>query len=109
MRSYKQWSGEERLASLKKTKAAISRGEIPPATKCQRCNQTKGIIQYHNHDYSDPIKYLEPLCWRCHMMLHSEHRWPDAVKRYFEEVASGKQYPPVYRRDSKKLDEPPCR
>lgn len=41
------------------------------------------------------------------MMLHSDHRWPEAVKKYFDEIASGKQYPPVYRHDFKQLDEHP--
>jgi len=30
------------------------------------------------------------------MMIHS--RYPESAKRYFAEVAAGKQYPPVYRK-----------
>ena len=72
MRDYKGWTGKERLASLKKTKAAIAAGIIPPPTKCNRCGRTTGRIDYHNHDYSDPIKNLEPLCQGCHIRLHRE-------------------------------------
>jgi transposase-like protein len=72
MRDYKGWTGKERLASLKKTKAAIAAGIIPPPTKCNRCGKTTGRIDYHNHDYSDPIKNLEPLCQGCHIRLHRE-------------------------------------
>ena len=99
MKSYKGWSAAQRGASYKKTKEAIERGEIPPPTKCNRCGQTQGIIQYHNHDYSHPTKYLEMLCWRCHMILHSIRRAPYAVNDYWSEMFQGKQYPPVYRHD----------
>jgi len=65
MRDYKEWTGQERLVSLKKTKEAIAAGIIPPPTKCNRCGKTTGRIDYHNHDYSDPVKYLEMLCQGC--------------------------------------------
>ena len=70
MRDYKGWTAAERLASLKKTKAAIAAGIIPPPTQCTRCGKTTGRIDYHNHDYSDPIKYLEQICQGCHTRLH---------------------------------------
>lgn len=70
MRDYKGWNAKERLASLKKTKTAIVAGIIPPPTKCNRCGKTTGRIDYHNHDYSDPIKYLEQICQGCHTRLH---------------------------------------
>lgn len=70
MRDYKGWTSKERLASLKKTKAAIAAGVISPPTKCNRCGKATGRIDYHNHNYSDPIKYLEPLCQGCHTRLH---------------------------------------
>jgi len=70
MRDYKGWSAAERMASLKKTKAAIAAGVIPLPSKCNRCGKETGRIDYHNHDYSDPIKYLEELCQGCHTRLH---------------------------------------
>ena len=70
MRDYKGWTAAERLASLKKTKAAIAAGIIPSPTQCNRCGKTTGRIDYHNHDYSDPIKYLEQICQGCHTRLH---------------------------------------
>ncbi len=70
MRDYKGWTAKERLASFAKTKAAIAAGIIPPPTKCSRCGKTTGRIDYHNNDYSDPIKYLEQLCQGCHTRLH---------------------------------------
>jgi hypothetical protein len=70
MKDFKQWTGKERLASFAKTKAAIAAGIIPSPTICNRCGKTTGRIDYHNHDYSDPIKYLEQLCQGCHTRLH---------------------------------------
>jgi hypothetical protein len=70
MRDYKGWTAKERLASFAKTKAAIAAGIIPPPTQCNRCGKTTGRIDYHNRDYSDPIKYLEQICQVCHTRLH---------------------------------------
>jgi hypothetical protein len=97
--NYKQWTGAERAASLAKTKAAIAAKIIPPASKCKICGQTDGIIQYHNEDYSDPIKYLRQSCWRCHMMHHSERRATETVKAYFDAVRAEKRFPPVHKHD----------
>ncbi len=104
MKSYKGWTGAQRTASLKKTNEAIRQGIIPKPKKCKRCGQEQGIIQYHNHDYSDPIKYLEPLCWRCHMVLHSESRAPEACAKYWEEIGAGKTHPPVFSHNFKILE-----
>lgn len=70
MRDYKGWTAKERLASFAKKKAAIAAGIIPPPTKCNRCGKTTGRIDYHNRDYSDPIKYLEQIGQGCHTRLH---------------------------------------
>src|SRR4051812_4475346 len=91
----RRFSPEERRVSSQKTSQAIQRGEIPPATECNRCKQTLGIIHYHNHDYADPIRYLEALCWRCHMIFHSSKFAPREAELYFEAVSAGKQWPPV--------------
>ncbi len=71
---YKQWTGKQRLASLRKTKKAIADGIIPPPTKCSQCGKTEGRIDYHNKNYDDPIKYLIPLCMTCHLRLHREEK-----------------------------------
>lgn len=84
------------MASYRLTKKAIAEGVIPKATVCNRCGQDQGIVMYHNHDYSDPIKYLESLCWRCHMVIHSEHINKEACDKYWEEIKNGNRYDPVY-------------
>ena len=74
MKRFKNWSAAERRKSGEKTYEAIQKGKIPKPSKCNRCGQTEGIIDYHNHDYSHPTKFLEQMCVRCHMMYHSVFR-----------------------------------
>lgn len=117
MNNYKKWTGAERAKSLRYHQVAIKMGLIQPPKKCRRCGQEKGIIQIHNHDYDVSLRVLpklidgtateeekaeldnayEPLCWRCHMMLHSYYRNKEAVKHYFDRVRNGEQDSPVYR------------
>lgn len=94
---YKQWTKAERDRSYRLTRLAILTGVIPPPSRCNRCGQAEGLIHYHNHDYSDPIKYLEQLCWRCHMVLHCEHRAPDACAAYWEAIRDGFRWAPVHK------------
>jgi hypothetical protein len=128
MKSYKKWSPEFRRASLKLTNKAKKHGWVQEPKCCNRCGQTEGILHLHNEDYDVtfytlekvfnrfPIsitddeltairEVLEPLCWRCHMMHHSVRRSPEAVKKYFKEIAGGKRYPRVLRHDFKILRE----
>jgi len=104
MKSYKQWSANDRHVSYEKTKKAIREGVIPPATVCQCCGQDEGKIMYHNEDYSDPIKYLIPLCWTCHMMLHSKYRTPKSYTKFFKDVKEGMMPKATYGHNWKNLD-----
>lgn len=101
MKDCGRWTAQQRRASLYQTKKAIRNGEIPPAKElgCNRCGQTEGIIEYHNDNYDDPVKYLEPLCFRCHMIHHSFHINPTACAKYWMEIGQGKQYPPLFKRN----------
>lgn len=86
MNDYKQWSATERQKSLALTNKAIANGEIPSPTKCNRCTATHKKMHYHNHDYSDHIKYLEAVCITCHRMLHRRFKDPLTVCEYFEQL-----------------------
>jgi hypothetical protein len=44
-------------------------------TVCCRCSQTEGIIEYHNAISNDRVRYLLPLCYRCHMIYHYYSAW----------------------------------
>lgn len=97
----KAWSKDERNCMAGHTKLIQEQGDIPHPRKlgCARCGQKEGIIHYHNHDYDHPWLHLEPLCWRCHLILHSWNRDQEACQRYWDEIAAGKQYPPVMQND----------
>ncbi len=98
---YKGFSPQQRQESYQKTRKAIRKGESPRPVEigCQRCGQKEGKIMYHNNDYSHPTKFLEALCWRCHMIHHSERINPEACKAYWESVAQGKIWRPVFKHD----------
>lgn len=130
--SYKKWTKEERNFSYELTKMAEARGWIKPRKKCGRCGQQEGIIHLHNEDYDvtikvlsdvflnipdgqEPVitpeqkaeidKVLEILCWRCHMIHHSAYRNPAACEKYWDEIKSGKMYPPVFKHNFAVLKE----
>lgn len=73
MNPYKQWTASERGKSLRETNRLIKAGIISKPKKCKRCGTTRNV-RYHNNDYSDPMKYLEPLCFRCHLKEHRQRR-----------------------------------
>lgn len=87
------WSPKQRSESAKKTRQAIKDGLYTPKGVCQRCGQNEGRIDRHNHDYSHPYKFLEEVCYRCHMMIHMEYRAPEQVAEYFRQVEAGRQWP----------------
>lgn len=95
------WTESERSASLRKTKAAIDEGKLlhPEVLGCNRCKQKQGLIDYHNHNYETPDTHLEPLCYRCHLVLHAERKCPKEVEEYFDGVAQGNQWPPLFTRN----------
>ena len=119
----KTWTGAERQESYKLTMKAISDGIITDKSKkvCERCGQEHGLIMLHNNDYDVTLMYLgayynrgweitpealkkisealEEMCWRCHMIHHSIRRNPTACALYWEQIARGKQFPPVYKHD----------
>lgn len=125
MNGYKKWSGIQREESLRLFKLAQKAGLIKYPRECSICGQTKGILMTHNKNYDVTLKYLPkllegsanemeikqvhevlmPICWRCHMILHSYKRNPNACREYFNEVKNGKQYPPVYKHDFDVLKE----
>jgi hypothetical protein len=102
MREYNGFTPEQRREAGRIQERAFKQGIIQRPRKCKRCGQEKGIIDAHLEDYNKPLEDIEPLCYRCHMIHHVAHnrdnKDPDCA-RYWAEVAEGKQYPPMFRRD----------
>ena len=125
MNGYKKWNGSQRQESLRLFNLAKKAGLIETPQKCKICGQTKGILMTHNKNYDVTLsnlpklldgkanemeislinEVLVPICWHCHMVLHSYHRNPSAFKKYFQEVKNGIQYPPVYKHNFDLLKE----
>jgi len=102
---YNGFDGKQRLKALAWLKGEYRAGRRVPPTVCDACGQEDGIIEAHSEDYSDPFgphtgKY--GLCFRCHMMLHSRDRNPEAWLRYKQMVLSGWRFEPAYSRDYRK-------
>jgi len=101
MRDYKGWTDAQRRASLEKTKEAIARGELAARpSRCERCGQDQGILEWHNEDYSHPTKHLVGVCYRCHIICyHSAHINAAAVEHYCQQIERGVRWPPMFKRD----------
>lgn len=103
MRTWHGFTDKMRNDGDKLVKQAIADGILPPPSRCSECGQTQGILHYHQDTYTDPVKYSRALCWRCHMVTHSEHVNKDACEAYWATVRAGKVWPPVYTSDFKIL------
>jgi hypothetical protein len=68
---------------------------------CEACGETRGHLDYHTEDYSKPFGshiYQYQLCFRCHMMVHSRFRMPEAWARYIDQLEAGAVYEPLWSR-----------
>lgn len=108
MSYYNGFSPQERMKGFRLVKKAIAEGKIPEAKTlgCCLCGQKSGIIMYHSEDYSldKIVGQVRPLCWTCHMMLHSRFRHPKSWTKYKAERKAGQVSPPVFRHDFSQLD-----
>lgn len=64
----------ERYAARLAVTMARKRGQIQPASACQRCNAVTAVDAHHP-DYSRPL-HVEWLCSTCHGIEHREGRTP---------------------------------
>ena len=89
MNPYNGFSPAQRARALSWLKREYAAGRRSPPTTCDGCGRTEGIIEAHSEDYSQPFgdhigRY--GFCYRCHMMLHSRVRAPEAWARYKAEL-----------------------
>ena len=102
MRSYNGFSPARRMEADAWLKAGVAAGRLEPPSRCMACGETRGIIDYHAEDYSQPFTAEKlaaiPLCFRCHMMLHARFRNPARWRRYIEQLEAGAMYRPLMSR-----------
>jgi len=104
MRSYNGFDSALRTRAGRWLNAEIAAGRVERPTECLACGQKRGRIDSHAEDYSEPFGphiYAFPLCFRCHMMIHS--RWGAgsvAFERYVEELEAGHRWPPTGHYDA---------
>lgn len=105
MRDYKGFTDKERRANQYQVNKAIKNGELahPCTLPCEMCGQDKGIREWHCEDYTPEVamQSLHCLCWRCHRNHHivevgEEHKKYKSAKLYFDKVAEGMIFKPVY-------------
>jgi hypothetical protein len=94
---YNGFSPVQRVQALRWLKGEYAAGRRQRPTSCDGCGQTEGIIQAHSEDYSQPFgDHIGAFgfCYRCHVMLHSRHRAPEAWARYKAELVAGVTFQP---------------
>jgi hypothetical protein len=78
---------------------AILRGEVAAEpSRCTECGQERGTLSWHAEDYAWPfgghiVGY--PLCYFCHIVLHSRFRAPERWSAYLQLLRSGVRAAPV--------------
>jgi hypothetical protein len=101
MNYYNGFSPTTRNRAQRWLNTALLDGRIVRRTVCDLCGQTRGQIDAHAEDYSEPFgPHIAEfwLCYRCHMMLHCRHRSPEAWTLYLGHVRTG-IFPPCFGRD----------
>ncbi len=99
------YTAAQRHAVDVQLQGCIERGEYVPKKVCSKCGQDKGIIHFHHKNYSHPFAFMVELCWRCHLILHLAHRFPEQAAAYDAQIAAGVKFPPVFSHDIKQLRE----
>ena len=102
MNSYNGFTPHQRMKAYRWLMEQYATGKRFKPLKCDSCGLTKGIIEPHSENYSEPygdhIGYYG-FCYRCHMMLHCRNRSKQNFLLYCALVNGGTQLEPFYTRD----------
>ena len=122
MNGYKGWTAEQRMDCQRRMLEAIRNGSIPDSSElpCEICGDIHSRHHYHctNYDEDKCMDNLHPLCWKCHINLHSieigsKSPYFYRAVAYFEQVKhylNGRKMPmpiPQVGKEWKKEDETP--
>lgn len=98
---YNDFSPRERAPLGAWRRAELLAGRLEPYRVCSICGASGGIVDAHREDYSPPYSAEDdiPACYRCHMMIHTRHKYPEAWDAYRAEIRRGCHWPAMRRRD----------
>lgn len=100
MRSYYQWTPEQRMEGEKLVKEAIASGKLPdPNTQpCVICGKQYGARHYHQEDYT-PENIVENsmcVCAACHREIHLRWWHPEKYREYMTRQMNGLKYMKIF-------------
>jgi hypothetical protein len=103
MQPYNGFSGRQRSRAQAWLNRQWKAGVLARPMQCVACGQSRGIIDAHAEDYSEPFAAGKTdqyhLCFTCHMMVHWRFRNPDDWRYYKSVIRHGGRYAPFYKRD----------
>ena len=103
MQPYNGYSGRQRSRAQTWLSRQWKSGALARPMQCVACGQSRGIIDAHAEDYSEPFAAGRTdqyhLCFTCHMMVHCRFRNPDDWCYYKSVIHRGGRYAPYYKRD----------
>lgn len=103
MNSYNNFSPAQRMKALRWARAEEAAGRRTRAgERCDVCLQTRGHLERHSEDYSEPFgPHIGrwTLCFRCHMTLHCRFKNFDAFADYCQVLRDGNRFEPLGSRN----------
>lgn len=106
MKDYNGFSAAQRTRAGAWLRERWAEG-LPRPSKCDACGQTKGVLDAHAEDYSEPFGphvYAFSLCFWCHMMIHRRFKAPDAWNAYRTLIRNGWVHDPQHVRSFPAID-----
>lgn len=92
-------------------KSQIAQCTLQPPSKCDACGQTRGRIDYHAEDYSEPFGphlHQYQLCFACHLLWHGKRRRPAGWQAYLNNLRQGAIFAPHFDRSLGALSRYDC-
>jgi hypothetical protein len=103
MRPYNGFSGRQRSRAQTWLNRQWKAGALARPMRCVACGQSRGIIDAHAEDYSEPFGAGKTdqyhLCFTCHMMVHCRFSSQEDWHYYKSVILNGGRYAPIYKRD----------
>jgi len=106
VKAYNGFTPEQRTKALYWLRKQQADGLRTRHVVCHVCGQTKGTIDDHSEDYSEPFGDnigRFGLCFRCHMIVHCRFRAPESFETYRRLVMTGIRFAPIYGRNFKMI------